>query len=150
MRNLLGVAFTVVGVWFVYTSVTLRVRRLIERRAAGIHDDEAPATRMFVFGEIMRPIILFFLAVLAIKAVFAYFWLDAARYFSLFDLGGFIAALAGYGYWVFVKTKVPPLALFQQESAAAEPAYKKVAANDSITDSDAREQTPRRATHSAA
>ena len=92
MRNLLGVAFTVVGVWFVYTSVTLRVRRLVERRAAGIHDHEAPATRMFVFGEIMRPIILFFLAVLAIKAVFAYFWLDAARYFSLFDLGGLMGS----------------------------------------------------------
>ncbi len=108
MRNLLGVAFTVVGVWFVYTSVTLRVRRLVERRAAGIHDHEAPATRMFVFGEIMRPIILFFLAVLAIKAVFAYFWLDAARYFSLFDLGGFIAALAGYGYWVLREDQGPP------------------------------------------
>jgi uncharacterized protein YdbL (DUF1318 family) len=150
MRNLLGVAFTVVAVWFVYTSVTLRVRRLVERRAAGIHDHEEPATRMFVFGEIMRPIILFFLTVLAIKAIFAYFWLDAARYLSLFDLGGFVAALAGYGYWVVVKTKVAPLALFQQASPEAKPAYTKVAANDSITDSDAREHARRRATHSAA
>jgi hypothetical protein len=150
MRNLFGVAFTVVAVWFVYASVTLRVRRLVERRAAGIHDDEEPASRMFVFGEIMRPIILFFVTVLAIKAVFAYYWLDAARYFSLFDLAGFVGALAGYGYWVVVKTKVAPLALFQQASPDAKPAYTKAAANDPITDADAPERARRGATHSAA
>jgi hypothetical protein len=114
MRNLPGLAFAVIAIWFSCVAVTQRASRLAARRAAGIPDDAEPTSRMYVFGAIMRPIILFFLAFLGIKATFAYFWLDAARFLSLLDLGAFLAALMAYGFWVIVKTKYPPLALFAQ------------------------------------
>lgn len=132
MRHVFGVIFTLVGAWYVYVAVTTRVRRLAERRAAGIPDDAEPASSMFVFGEIVRPIILLALAYLALKTTLAYFWLDAQRYLSLFDLVAFNGALAAYGYWLVVKTKCPPLALFRAAASTepAEPAPPAVAAND--------------------
>jgi hypothetical protein len=126
------VIFTLVGAGYVYVAVTTRARRLAERRAAGIPDDAEPTSGMFVFGEIMRPIILAALAYLALKTTLAYFWLDAQRYLSFFDLAAFNGALAAYGYWLVVKTKCLPLALFQAPAGAepAAPALPAVAAND--------------------
>jgi hypothetical protein len=66
----------------------------------------------------MRPVLLFMLAYLGVKAALVYHWLDGARYLSLFDLGAFLAALAAYGCWIAVKTRYAPVAFFRPAVAA--------------------------------
>ncbi|MCX7891320.1 MAG: hypothetical protein N2544_02975 [Burkholderiales bacterium] len=130
MRNLVGAMFVLVGAALAWAAVTLRARRIAARRAAGIPDGAEPQSRLFVFGEIVRPILLFFLAWVGVKTVLAYHWLDGGRYLSLFDLGGFLAALAAYGYWLHVKTKHPPVDFYApvQPEAAGPAAEAPVAA----------------------
>lgn len=57
------------------------------------------------FGEIMRPIVWFALAVIGIKSTIAYVWIGGARVLSPFDLGGVLAMLAAYGYFIHVQTR---------------------------------------------
>ncbi len=57
------------------------------------------------FGEIMRPIVWFALVVIGIKSTIAYLWIGGARVLSPFDLGGVLAMLAAYGYFIHVQTR---------------------------------------------
>jgi hypothetical protein len=57
------------------------------------------------FGEIMRPIVWFALAVIGIKSTIAYFWIGGSRILSPFDLAGVLAMLAAYGYFIHVQTR---------------------------------------------
>lgn len=106
------------AVWITFAAYRLRMRRIAERRAAGIVDNAQPQSKLFVFGEIMRPIILFALVFIGAKVALAYFWLDAQRYFSLFDLGGFLAALTAYGAWVVVSTRYLPVSFYLPAASA--------------------------------
>jgi hypothetical protein len=101
-----GAVLFAIGAWLIHAGLAHR-RRVLALRAAAADPDEAGADprSLGVLGEIMRPIILFALAYLGVKATLAFWWLDAGRYLSLFDLAGFLSLLAGYGGWVVMKTK---------------------------------------------
>lgn len=128
MRNVVGAVFVLIAIALVWAAVSLRARRIAARRAAGIPDGAEPQSRLFVFGEIVRPIIFFFLAWVGVKTVLAYYWLDGSRFLSLFDLVGFLAALAAYAYWLFVKTKHLPVDFYALAPAPVEAVPEPVAA----------------------
>lgn len=81
-----------------------RVRVLAPTAAA----PEPAPNSMNAFGEIMRPVILFALAYLALKTSVAYHVLDAGRVVSLFDLAGMLALFGAYGSWIVMKTSYRP------------------------------------------
>ncbi len=102
MRYWIGGTLFVAAAWLVFAALAHRRRVL----AAGWREvEQVSAGSLWVFGEIMRPIVLFALAYLAVKSVLVYWMLEAERYLSLFDVAGFLAVLAGYGTWFVMKTK---------------------------------------------
>ena len=101
MRYWIGGLFFGVAAWLIVAGLAQRRRAL----AAGWREPESvPPRSLEALGYIMRPIILFALAVVGLKSAFAYWVLDAGRYLSVVDLGGFLALLAGYGTWLVMKT----------------------------------------------
>ena len=118
-----GAVLFAIGAWLIHAGLAHR-RRVLALRAAAADADETGADPLSlgVFGEIVRPIILFALAYLGVKATLAFWWLDAGRYLSLFDLAGFLCLLAGYGAWVVMKTKYrvlrPPAAMARAPASA--------------------------------
>lgn len=103
-----GFACALLGAWLI--GAGLAHRRRMQALRARLGDAAGPATdprSLGVFGEIVRPIILCALAYLAVKTALAFYWLDAGRYLSLFDLAGFLFLLVAYGTWLTLKTKHP-------------------------------------------
>lgn len=117
MRYWLGLGFMAAALWLLREGLAHRGRIVAARqesRPDGALD--APESPLTAFGEIVRPLIYAALGYLAIKTSFAYAMLDAGRYLSLFDLGGFLFLLASYGVWLSLKTRYRALV------AAAAPA----------------------------
>lgn len=109
VRNWIGAVLTLIGIWLLYSAMAHCRRVLTARRSCtglteigALPKVESP---MFVFGEIMRPIILFGLGIFALKVTVAYFLLGAGRILSLFDLAGALFAIAAYGIWLSINTK---------------------------------------------
>jgi hypothetical protein len=107
MRYWIGIALTIGAVWLLAAAYAHR-RRVIAARAAAAARGIAPAEpglrSVAVFGEIMRPVILFLLAYAAIKTVLLYVALDGQELLSWFDLAGMLALLGAYGVWMSVRT----------------------------------------------
>jgi len=105
MRHWTGVALVVAAAWLVRAA--LRQRNRV--RAAAVRDTSAQAHALHpslaMLGDILPPLILLALAVVAAQIVLAYAVLGAGRLFSLLDLGGFLALLAAYAFWMIVKTQ---------------------------------------------
>ncbi len=122
MRHLAGLICLAVAAAFLVAALQQRrrVRAALEAASlAGI----APAgeTSLAAFGEIARPIILFALAYAGLKTTFVYFAFGGAVLFSLFDLGGFLALLAGYGTWISMRTRYRFSAVPQPALAESKP-----------------------------
>jgi hypothetical protein len=111
MRNVMGLVLFGFGAWLAFSAYAHRAGVIAARRGGPTPvEGEAPGNpQLAVFGEIMRPIILFALGLLAVKTIFAYLVLDGNRWVSLVDLAGFLFLLAAYGSWVAVKTKYRPV-----------------------------------------
>lgn len=124
MRNFVGLGMSLIALALVYAAYAHRNRVLLARAAAAARG-EAPAEpslrSLAVFGEIIAPIILFFLGYLALKTTFLYFVFDGGQHLSYFDLAGFLSALAGYGYWIKMKTLYRLSDFAAPVSKAAEP-----------------------------
>ncbi len=109
MRYFIGLGCVLVGVALIYFA-NAHKKRVLDARAAAAARGEPPPPEpalnsIAVFGEIVGPIILFFLGYLALKTTFVYFAFDGGRYLSYFDLGGFLFAIGGYGFWIMTRTK---------------------------------------------
>jgi hypothetical protein len=119
-----GLCLFAAGGWLIHAGLGHR-RRVLAMRAA--LESAAPTAAsdprsLSVFGEIMRPIILFALAYLGVKTSLAFYWLDAGRYLSVFDLAGFLFLLFAYGTWITLKTKYPALVQPAAAQSDSEPA----------------------------
>lgn len=102
MRYWIGGLFFGVAAWLIVAGLAQRRRAL----ATGWREPEAVSPQSLeTLGYIMRPIMLFALAYVGLKSAFVYWVIDAGRYLSVVDLGGFLALLAGYGTWFVMKTK---------------------------------------------
>ena len=107
MRHWSGLVLFSLGIWFLYSGRSRRNRVLIEQRPNVVRETTATARH---FSEslgtmgALRPVILAVLAFAGFKAILAYFRFDAGRFFSWFDLAGFIFFLAAYGTWITLVT----------------------------------------------
>jgi hypothetical protein len=104
MRYTLGIVALIAAGWLLH--VSHRQWRDVSAALAARGRPSAEST-MNAFGEIMRPILLFALVYVGAKTTFVFFWLDAERYLSLFDLAGFWFLLVAYGAYITVKTRFP-------------------------------------------
>lgn len=107
MRDWIGIAFFAAAAWLLRAGLVHKRRVLAARAAAaarGVVPAEPGLHSVAVFGEIMRPIILFLLAYAAIKTVVLFVMLGGEEVFSLVDLAGALALLAGYGTWMSLRT----------------------------------------------
>lgn len=109
MRHYIGLAMLVPAAWLVYAGQSHKNRVLKARAEAAARGEPPPPepalNSLATFGEIARPIILCFVGYIAIKTTFLYLVLDGGEYLSYFDLGGFLAALAAYGFFISMRTK---------------------------------------------
>ena len=104
MRYTIGIAALLAASWLLYVS---RKQWRDVSAAIAARGRRPAGSRMSAFGEIMRPILLFALVYVGAKTTFVYFWLDAGRYLSVFDLAGFWFLLVAYGTYITVKTRFP-------------------------------------------
>ncbi|RAI39515.1 hypothetical protein [Rhodoplanes roseus] len=122
MRYWIGVVCFAGAAWLVAAGLAHKRRVLAARAAAasrGIMPAEPGLRSVAVFGEIMRPVILFFLAYAAIKTVVLFVVLGGEEVLSYVDLAGVLALLGGYGAWMSLRTTYRMSDLEAAERAAA-------------------------------
>jgi hypothetical protein len=106
MRNWIGLASLLVAAWLLNVGMRQRNRVMAQMRDAQITGATAqPLHPSLVFArDLFRPLVIGALFFLAIKTTAAYVLLDGSRFFSWFDVGGFLLFLAAYGAWLVLKT----------------------------------------------
>jgi hypothetical protein len=106
MRNWIGLASLLVAAWLLYVGMQQRNRVMAQVRDAQTTGATAqPLHPSLVFAsDLFRPLVIGALIFLAIKTTAAYLLLDGNRFFSWFDLGGFLLFLAAYAFWLVLKT----------------------------------------------
>lgn len=70
-------------------------------------------------GEIVRPMILFAVALVALKSAAFYFLFNGARFLSPLTFGGFLFVLAAYSVWLVLATQRPARQADRVEHASA-------------------------------
>lgn len=103
MRNWIGLALFLAGSLLIWAG-WLRKQRVLAARAAlaarGIFPAPPALTSMATYGEILRPMILWFMAYVGLKTAFLFWVMEGTRWFSWLDLGGLLFLFAGYGTWM--------------------------------------------------
>jgi hypothetical protein len=99
MKNWIGLTSLLVAAWLLYVAMQQRNRVLAQMRDAQTGGAAAqPLHPSLVFArDLFRPLVIGALIFLAIKTSAAYLLLDGNRFFSWFDLAGFLLFLAAYG-----------------------------------------------------
>ncbi|NVO12837.1 MAG: hypothetical protein HXX10_02260 [Rhodoplanes sp.] len=123
MQNWIGTAFFAAAAVLLLAGFAHKRRVLAARAAAaarGIVPTEPGLRSVAAFGEIMRPVILFFLAYAGLKTAVLFLVLDGEELLSWFDLAGVLALLAAYGTWMSLRTSYRMSDLAVAEAAAAE------------------------------
>lgn len=105
MKYWLGLVFVMAAAALTYQALAHR-RRVVEAGGDTRGDDDPNLHNSLEFlRHVMPPLILFMLAIVAVKMTAAFVLLDLGRYLSYFDLAGLLAVLAAYGTWVVIKAK---------------------------------------------
>jgi hypothetical protein len=102
MRDLPGIALIALGCGLLVSGVMKRQARMRSPEPAGAIRPEFAA-----MGEIARPMILFAVALVALKTLVFYFLFDGARFLPPLTFGGFLFVLAAYAVWLVLATKRP-------------------------------------------
>ncbi len=113
MRYWVGAILFLCGAWFVWSGLQRR-RQVMAAKAAAADGSGAPlpvlSPGMAIIGDVVPPLVCIVLAIVGAKVTFAYFVVDAGRFFSLFDLGGLLFLMASYGLWMILRAKHRPFA----------------------------------------
>ncbi|EJW11534.1 hypothetical protein A33M_3064 [Rhodovulum sp. PH10] len=106
MRNWIGPALFLAGSLLIWAG-WLRKQRVLAARTAlaarGIFPEPPALTSMATYGEILRPMILWFMAYVGLKTAFLFWVMAGTRWFSWLDLGGLLFLFAGYGTWMSLR-----------------------------------------------
>ncbi|MFL9825325.1 hypothetical protein [Rhodoplanes sp. SY1] len=127
MRYWVGAVFFAAAAAFLVSAI-LHKRGVLAARAAAAARGIVPAQpgirSVAAFGEILRPVLLFFLAYAAVKSVVLYFMLGGEEELSYFDLAGIVAVLGCYGMFLShrITYRTSDLALAEAAASAPEPA----------------------------
>ena len=127
MRNWTGLLLLAAAVWLIHMSLGQRRRVQTARRAAAERGESAePATlhpSLAMLGDILPPLVMLALAIVAAQIVLAYVVMGGGRLFSLFDLVAFLLLLAAYAFWMIVKTQYREGAGSFRSREAASPSH---------------------------
>lgn len=102
MHDWLGIGLITVGLGLIVFGVTKRQNRMRNPVPAGAIRPEFAA-----MGETMRPIILFFVGVFALKMTVFYSFFGGQRFLTPLDFAGLLFVLAAYSGWLVMATKRP-------------------------------------------
>ena len=109
MKGWTGLALFAIGGWLAYSGLAQRGRVISARRGAAARElpAEGPplSPSLAMMGEIFPPMICTALVLVGVKMSLVYAMVGENRLFSLLDLAGFLALLAGYGAWIVCTTK---------------------------------------------
>jgi hypothetical protein len=105
MTDWLGLGLIALGVGLLISGVMKRRARMVPLPAGAIRPEFA------AMGDMIRPIILFFLAVFAAKISFFYLVLGGERFLSQLDFAGILFVLASYAVWLVLATRPRSTAL---------------------------------------
>jgi hypothetical protein len=97
------------GMGMIALGCGLLVSGAIKRRAKRLAPPPAGAIRpeFAMMGDIVRPMINFFLAFFALKICLFYFVLGGDRFLTPLDFGGILFVVASYAAWLALATKRP-------------------------------------------
>jgi hypothetical protein len=112
MRDLPGLLLIVLGVGLLLSAAIKRRARMRAAEPAGAIRPEFVA-----MGQMMRPLLLFAVALIAVKSVVFYLLFDGGRWLSPLTFGGFMFVLAAYAAWLILVLR-PPLTRTSSEAAA--------------------------------
>jgi hypothetical protein len=102
MHDWLFVGIAAVGVWLLSSGVMKRRANL--RRPATAADIRPEFAGM---GEIVRPLLLFAVAFVALKVTLFYVALGGKRFLTPLDFGAVLFMLGAYAAWLVLATKRP-------------------------------------------
>jgi len=104
MSNWLGVLLLAGAALLVRQGLAARARRRRELRPAG------PVTGRSLqdFADIIRPIVLFGVALAGLEIAAAYFLMGGDEWLSPFAFAACLALLAAYAFWFVCRTTQPP------------------------------------------
>jgi hypothetical protein len=96
-----------VGAWMLWSALEKRRRVITHRRHAAAEGRTTTVKThpgLLAIAAIMQPIVMFALLVSGAMIVGVFFATDLARDYTVVDLCGFLALLAGYGTWFMINT----------------------------------------------
>lgn len=105
MNDWLGMGLIVLGLGLIGHGIMKRQAKLRNPLPAGSIRPEYAA-----MGEIVRPLILFFVGLFAFKMSLFYFLLGGERFLTPLQFGGILFVLAAYSGWLILATKRPVMA----------------------------------------
>ena len=102
MRELPGIALFALGCGLLVAGVMKRRARMWSSEPGGTLRPEFAA-----MGEIVHPMVLFAVGLVALKTVVFYLLFDGARYLPATTFGGFLFVLAAFSVWLVLATTRP-------------------------------------------
>lgn len=109
MAYWIGLAFVVVGLALAWSGYRHRQVSLQEeerlRRIHSASPADALHPSLSMLADFAPSLTVFGLGAMALMLTVAFFAVNALKWVSLFDLAGLYVLVAGYGYWMFMKTR---------------------------------------------
>jgi uncharacterized membrane protein YqjE len=109
MRHLTGAVLLLAGCALIRAAIARRNGILAEQRrreAAGLADPRASLhPSLAILGDVVPPLMIGALVVIALKLMLAYAITGAERWFSLVDLAGSLFLIGAWCAWLVLKTR---------------------------------------------
>ncbi len=109
MAYIAGVIFILMGVAFAWAGYDHKRKSVTEEaRIRAEHPDARPTElhpSLSMLADFAPSLTIFSLVIFALTITIAFFSVNALQWLSLFDLAGMYALVAGYSYWMYMKTR---------------------------------------------
>jgi hypothetical protein len=138
---MIGLALFATGVALIWAAVARRNAIIAELRrleAAGLPDPRAALhSSLVVIGDVVPPLMIGALIVMALKLVLAYIMTGADRWFSLVDLAGLLFLIGAWCIWLVLKTRYRSFPPQDVQAVALDTAARPVVVTRSLAQSPA-------------
>lgn len=98
-----GLIFIVIAGWFVWRALEHKKLALLVKARRGDQPEPELHPSLEVLAAATPALTVMWLISAGALIAVAFFAVDAQRWFSIVDLAGFLALLAGYGYWLVTR-----------------------------------------------
>lgn len=109
MAYIAGVVFFLMGAVFAWVGFNHKRKSMREEARIRAENPDARPTEMHpslsILVDFAPSLTIFSLGLLVLTVTVAFFAVNALQWFSLFDLAGMYAMVAGYSYWMYMKTR---------------------------------------------